>query len=41
MVLTKCETLKQGISEQTPVIKVNKKELKLYLNDGQTLAKHP
>ena len=39
MVSTKQETLEQEISEQTPVIRVNKSELKLYLNDGKTTAK--
>ena len=28
LVSTKCETIEQGIAEQTPVIKVNKSELK-------------
>ena len=35
----KRETLEQGISEQTPVIKVNKCELKWYSNYGKTHAK--
>ena len=39
MVSTKQETLEQEISEQTPVIRVNKSELKLYSNDGKTPAK--
>ena len=34
------ETLEQGISEQTPVMKINKSELKWYSNDGKTHAKH-
>ena len=33
------KTIEQGISEQTLVIKVNKSELKWYLNDGKTHAK--
>ena len=30
----------QGISEQTPVIKINKSELKGYSNDNKTDGKH-
>ena len=33
----KRETLEQGISEQTVVIKVNKSEFNGYSNDGKTL----
>ena len=36
----KCKTIEQGISEQTPVIKVNNSELKLNSNDGKTHAEH-
>ena len=41
MVSAKRETLEQGISEQVPVTKVNKCELKLYSNGGKTLLKSP
>ena len=40
MVSAKREAIEKGISKQTPVIKVNKSELKLYLNVGKTHAKH-
>ena len=40
MASAKRGTIEQGIPGQTPVIKINKSELKWYLNDGKTHAKH-
>ena len=37
--ILKCETIEQGISEQSPITKVNKSELKWYLNVSKTHAK--